>query len=262
MNRKYCFFVKDWDVELFKFIKKNIKLGYSPDSLAGRMKRINKFKLNPSTQTIYNWIISGYFGKGLQKFLLYGKKGYTKSENSLKALKNKDKKRIDTMPEEDLKGIEIGNFQGDTIHGVKHSGAIATFVDICSKYILADKMEDKTADTFSNSMKFLFSDIDNDKLKTILQDNGSEMANYTTDEKMLNCLIYFTYPGRPWEKALVENSNRLIRRFFSKKSSFKKITREMVLQAVEWINNLPRKSLNYRTAYEVFHSVETVAFET
>ena len=215
-----------------------------------------------SHQTIYSWVIKGWLGEGIQKFLIHGKKGYTKSENSLKSLKNKDKKRIDTMSKADLEGNEVGNFQGDTMHGAKQSGAIATFADVKSRFILADKMSDKTADTFSESMKFLFAEIDNDKLKTLLQDNGSEMANFKSDEDMLGCDIYFTYPGRPWEKALVENSNRLLRRFFPKGMSFKNVTREMVLQAVEWLNNLPRKSLNYRTAYEAFHGIDDVAFES
>ncbi|MDH5717579.1 MAG: IS30 family transposase [Spirochaetia bacterium] len=261
VHRKYCVYHKEWPSEIFKTIKELLIAGFSPDAIVGRSKLFIDLNINISHQTVYNWVIKGYLGKGVQKYLLFGKKGYTKSENSLKTLKNKDKKRIDTMPEGALKGNVVGHFQSDTMHGAKQSGAIATLADVNSRYILADKMADKTADSFSNSLKFVFSDIDNEKLKSILEDNGSEMANFKSDEEMLNCKIYFTYPGRPWEKALVENSNRLLRRFFPKKMKFNNVTREMVLQAITWINNMPRKSLGYRTAYEVFHNVKTVAFE-
>jgi len=261
VNRKYCVYHKDWNIKIFQYVKDELKKNISPDAIAGRLKFCKDKTMRISKQTIYNWIIKNRLGEPLQKYLLFGKKRYRKSENSLKSLKNKAKKRIDQMPVSAVEGHSIGHFQGDTIHGAKQSGAIATFADVNSRYILADKMKDKTADSFSKSMQFLFSEIDNDKLKTILDDNGSEMANFESDEEMLNCKIYFTYPGRPWEKALVENSNRLLRRFFPKKMKLNNVTREMVLQAITWINNMPRKSLGYRTAYEVFHNIEPVAFE-
>jgi IS30 family transposase len=262
INRKYCVSHKNWNLEIYKLIIDKLKEGFSPDAIAGRQKILPNESMRISHQTIYNWVIKGRLGESMQKYLLYGKKGYAKSKNSLKSLKNKSKKRVDTMPEEARKGLEIGHFQGDTLQGAKQSGAIATFVDLKSKFILADKMQDKTANSFSRSMQISFADIDNDKLKTILEDNGSEMSNFESDEEMLNCKIFFTYPGRPWEKAHIENSNRLIRRFFPKNMSFQKIENKDVLQAVEWLNKLPRKSLNYRTAYEVFHDIKPVAFDT
>ncbi|MDH5718937.1 MAG: IS30 family transposase [Spirochaetia bacterium] len=260
-NRKYCIYYRNWNMKIFSHIKEQIKKGFSPDSIAGRLKFCNDETMRISHQTIYNWIIQKRLGEDLQKFLLFGKKGYKKSEKSLKTLKNKAKRRIDKMPNKARFGTRIGHFQADTMHGKNQSGALATFVDIFSKYVLADKIEDKKADSFSSAMRFLFSDIDNKKLRTILEDNGSEMANFETDEEMLNCKIFFTYPGRPWEKALIENSNRMLRRFFPKNKNFKNIDREKVLQAVNWINHMPRKSLGYRTAYEVFHDINCVAFE-
>jgi IS30 family transposase len=259
VRRKASVYHKDWNIKLFEHIKEQLKKRKSPDAIAGRLKFCKDKSIKISHQTIYNWIIKGLFGKSIVKFLLFGKNGYKKSENTLKSLKSK--KRIDEMPDNYRNPNEIGHLEGDTMHGKNQSGAIATFVDKFSKYIFADKMEDKKADTFSKAMQFVFSDIENDKLKSIVEDNGSEMFNFESDEEMLNCEIYFAYPGHPWEKALVENSNRLLRRFFPKNMSFKDVTREMVLQAVEWLNHLPRKSLGYRSAYEVFHNITPVAFD-
>lgn len=260
LNRKKCGYKKQWGNELLVYIRDCIKLGLSPDSISGRITNFKPNLPNISHQTIYTWIIKGYLGKSLIKYLLFGKKGYKRSKQSLKGMKNKGQKRIDEMPENAKTGNELGHFQADTIHGAKQSGAIATFVDTKSKFLIAQRMLDKTSESYSKALKYQFADIEN--LKTILQDNGSEMANFQTDEKMLQCEIYFTYPGRPWEKALIENSNRLLRRFFPKRKSFSNITEQMILQAVNWINNLPRKSLGYRTAFEVFYDIEPGAFET
>jgi len=77
---------------------------------------------------------------------------------------------------------------------------------------------------------------------------------------MLQIPVFFTHPGRPWEKPLIENANRMLRRFFPKKMQLDKVSSEEVLEAVTWLNHYPRKSLNYRTPYEVFFKIKPVAF--
>lgn len=102
-------------------------------------------------------------------------------------------------------------------------------------------------------MQDIFSEVDTNKLKILLKDKGSEMSNFELDEAILNCDIYFSCFGSlgALGTALVENSNRLLRRFFPKKMSFENITQENILQAVEFLNNIPMESLGWKTAYEV-----------
>jgi IS30 family transposase len=62
---------------------------------------------------------------------------------------------------------------------------------------------------------------------------------------------------------LNENTNGLLRRFFPKGTDFSLISREEVAMAVEKINNLLRRSLQYRTAKEVFLSeIKEYAFQS
>jgi len=137
---------------------------------------------------------------------------------------------------------------------------LITLIDRKSLYIFADVLENKMAETFSGAIRNLFADLDADRLKTLLFDNGFEMSMWRSIQEMLQTPVFFTHPGRPWEKPLIENAYRMLRRFFPKKMQLDKVSSEEVLQAVTWLNHYPRKSLNYRTPYEVFFKIKRVAF--
>lgn len=248
---------KSFNEKIFNHFKDALKNRISPDVIAGKLKTSKDKTCHVSTQTIYNWIYKERFGTGLTKFLLFGKHRYKKCvEKPL----NKDKKRVEDMPKCSRNRKRLGDFEGDTIIGAKQKGALITIIDRKSLYIFADVLKNKMAETFSKSLRDLFAGLDMDKLKSLLFDNGTEMSMWKSIQEMLQIPVYFTHPGRPWEKPLIENANRMLRRFFPKKMQLDKVTSEEVLQAVNWLNNYPRKSLNYRTPHEVFFKIKPVAF--
>jgi IS30 family transposase len=248
---------KTFNENIFKHVREELKKGISPDVIAGKLRSAKDKTWHVATQTIYNWIYKDWFGSGLTKFLLFGKHRYKKSAEKPA---NFDKKRVEDMPKCARNRKRLGDFEGDTIIGAKQKGALITLVDRKSLYIFADVLENKMAETFSRSLRNLFADLDMDKLKSLLFDNGTEMSMWKSIQEMLQIPVYFTHPGRPWEKPLIENANRMLRRFFPKKMQLDKVTSEEVLHAVNWLNNYPRKSLNYRTPYEVFFKIKPVAF--
>lgn len=257
-NRKLStVYRKQFNEGIFSHFKDQLEGGISPDVIAGILKTAKDKTCHVSTQTIYNWIYKERFGAGLTKFLLFGKHRYKKSAEKPT---NSDKKRVEDMPKCARNRKRLGDFEGDTIIGAKQKGALITLVDRKSLYIFADVLENKMAETFSKALRDLFADLDMDKLKSLLFDNGTEMSMWKSIQEMLQIPVYFTHPGRPWEKPLIENANRMLRRFFPKKIQLDKVTSEEVLQAVEWLNHYPRKSLNYRTPYEVFFKIKPVAF--
>ncbi|MRH09987.1 IS30 family transposase, partial [Lactobacillus reuteri] len=66
---------------------------------------------------------------------------------------------------------------------------------------------------------------------------------------------YFAEVGAPNQRGLNENNNGLLRRDgLSKKLDFCYLPDELVTQLMHRRNNIPRKSLNYRTPLEVFLS--------
>ena len=106
----------------------------------------------------------------------------------------------------------------------------------------------------------MFSDMPKGTVKSITYDNGKENTGHIEINKILNTLSYFCQPYHSWEKGTVENTNGLIRRFFPKGTNFDTITDAHIAQVESWLNNRPRKCLNYFTPQEVFNS--TVALAT
>jgi transposase, IS30 family len=60
--------------------------------------------------------------------------------------------------------------------------------------------------------------------------------------------------GHHYFNYLNEHTNGLLRQFFPKGTNFKIVKPEVLKQVVDLINYRPRKSLDYRTLYEVFYS--------
>ncbi len=91
-----------------------------------------------------------------------------------------------------------------------------------------------------------------DKVLTITADNGKEFAGHEEMAEKLNASVYFALPYHSWERGLNENTNGLIRQYFTKGSSFENITDEAVANVMHKLNHRPRKILDYKTPHSVF----------
>jgi IS30 family transposase len=64
--------------------------------------------------------------------------------------------------------------------------------------------------------------------------------------------VYFAHPYCSWERGLNENTNGLIRQYFTKGSSFESITDDEVKAVMNKLNHRPRKTLKFKTPHTVF----------
>ena len=92
-----------------------------------------------------------------------------------------------------------------------------------------------------------------DKVKTLTFDNGSEFVEHEKIAKSLNAETFFAHPYSSWERGINENTNGLLRQFFPKKTDFKTITNQELKNAVNNLNNRPRKTRNYKTPNQLFN---------
>ncbi|OYS59944.1 IS30 family transposase, partial [Limosilactobacillus reuteri] len=84
---------------------------------------------------------------------------------------------------------------------------------------------------------------------------GKEFAGWREIANKYDLHTYFAEVGAPNQRGLNENNNGLFRRDgLSKKLDFRDLPDERVTQLMHRRNNIPRKSLNYRTPLEVFLS--------
>ena len=109
-----------------------------------------------------------------------------------------------------------------------------------------------------NSIKNLIGeDLFKIMFEVILTDNGWEFSkpediefNYETGEKLVN--IFYTEPYSSWQKGGIERNHEFIRYIIPKGISFDNLTKKNVIDMMNNINNVQRKSLDYQTPYSIF----------
>ncbi len=103
----------------------------------------------------------------------------------------------------------------------------------------------KSAESVNQALKLI---LKQDKILSITADNGTEfnrLSDVFSEEH-----IYYAHPYASWERGTDENHNRLIRRWLPKGT--KKTTPKEVAFIENWINNYPKKCLNYKSPREDF----------
>lgn len=240
---------------LQNYIAKKLKLKWSPEQISGRLKvdYPNDKDKRIGKDSIYKYIYNER--KDLVKHLRCQKGKYRRRYGTRIREKERErlkKKRIDERPSIVETRGRIGDWEGDTIVGKEKTIHILTHVDRKSGLLLADKLEQATAEITKQKTIERFKSIPRCKKKTITYDNGTTFSYFEMTEKKTGLTIYFAWPYHSWERGCNENANGLLRQFFPKKSSFAIVTQEEIEKAVRLINNRPRKRLNYQTPAEVF----------
>ena len=237
---------------IIQFVKSNIKT-CSPDVISGR-GQLEKNNIKVSHESIYKIVYS--LGKEYAKHLvsrrIRRKKRKTSAKDGRGVIKNQIS--IHDRPQFIADKMRFGHFEGDTIVGKNHKGAIVTVVDKKSRFAFGGL----TFDSKSKSInKVVLREIKkcSRKVFSITFDNGKEFAGHEELSQKENLRIYFSDPGCPYQRGQNENFNRILRRHFPKGSDFTILDPKTVQAAFRRINNTPRKSLDYKTPYEVFYDL-------
>jgi len=94
------------------------------------------------------------------------------------------------------------------------------------------------------------------KVQTLTSDHGKEFADHEQIAQILELKFYFAHPYAAWERGTNENTNGLLRQYFPKNSDFQSVSKKELEQIMTRLNFRPRKTLRFKTPFEVFyHSV-------
>lgn len=235
---------------LKKYILEKLKLYWSPEQIAGRLRRD---KIVICHETIYQYILRN---KKLKKYLRCQKGKHRRRHGTIpreKAREYGKKRWIGERPEVINQRARVGDWEGDTIIGKEKTQRILTHVERKSGYLMADKLDIVTAEIVAEKTFKKFRKIPKQKRKSITYDNGTEFSSHEIIERKTKTVVYFANAYHSWERGTNENTNGLIRQFFPKRSSFARVTQEDVEKVAKLLNRRPRKRLSYLTPYEIFH---------
>lgn len=224
--------------ELKEAISHYLKQKYSPEMM------VKSGKVDVPISTIYYWIHHGHLGL-TKANLLYPRK--TKSKKNVASPNFKPAgKSIEERPESINKRERIGDFEIDTVIQTRvKNECLLTLTDRKSRYQIIRLIPDKSADSVNEALKAILQDYD---IKSITADNGKEFSRLADVFNAEN--IYYAHPYASWERGTNENHNRLVRRWLPKGSQ--NATRELVAFIEHWINNYPKKLLDYKSPRDYF----------
>lgn len=238
--------------EMQGIIRERLLEDWSPEQISGRLKLEGKAI---SHETIYQYVWRDKRAGGkLYKHLRHHGKRYNK-RSSAKAGRGCIPDRVDITERPSIVDTKsrIGDWEGDTIIGAKHKGAIVSYVDRHSKFTLLKKIDRKMADLVTQATVDKMADLPH-QVRTITYDNGKEFAAHRDIASALNTSCYFATPYHSWERGLNEHTNGLVRQYLPKSTEFTDVS-DAEIQIIEnRLNNRPRKVLQYKTPFEVFFS--------
>lgn len=237
---------------------KMLKKKWSPDMLVGRATKDNLFTsdLIPCTSTLYHWI-----DRGIMK---------TKNIDLLEKVSRKPRNdspihrenrrilgpSIEERPEDVESRRDFGHWEIDTLIGAKDKDdpVLLTLVERKTRFEIMLKIDRKDEKHVAQAMNRLYNRVGDQAkniFKTMTSDNGSEFAGiYETLKDTTE--VFFAHPYAPYERGTKENQHKLIRRFIPKSKHFEEISIKTIKRIQQWINNVPRKILDYYTAEEAF----------
>ena len=159
---------------------------------------------------------------------------------------------IDQRPPEINARVAAGNWEGDLIIGKDHKPAILVTAERRTRFVQMDALENMDALTVRKTIERRFKKRAPELRKSITFDRGKENSGHKELSKNLAMAVYFRHPHSPWEKGTRGNTNYLIRDMLYPADDFRQLTQRDVSKIARLLNGRPRKTLDFRTPYEVF----------
>lgn len=212
----------------------------SPDEIAGRMQ-LENITPRVSAKSIYRWLYSRW---GQQYCCYLCTRRYKKRKQKKKTKREMipNRKSIHIRP---IGGVHAEGdiFVSPVKSGSQESGAVICVP--CSKLLVGTKIENKKPAVMKQAVQRMTLTLNVDDATF---DNGIE----NRDHEQFGLPTYFCDPHSPWQKPHVENGIGLVRRWWiPKKTDLKNVSEEQLQNCFHILNNKYRKSLGYRSAYEV-----------
>jgi len=238
-------------------VEQDLKLRYSPEQIAGRLRREfpDNTEMWVSTETIYQSLYVQSRG-GLRRDL-------TRCLRTGRALRRpcrqpgQRKNRIPNMinisdrPAEADDRAVPGHWEGDLIIGKRNLTAIGTLVERTTGYTMLMHLPDGyKAEQVRDALSAKIQTLPAHLRASLTSDQGPEMRDWKTVSVDADIDIYFCDPHAPWQRATNENTNGLLRQYFPKGTDLSVHTVADLDAVADELNDRPRKRLAFAKPVE------------
>ena len=248
--------------KLKEFIENKILIDkWAPDAIAGYIISHELYKQDGftsiSTTTIYRAIHYGLLKvkkEDTRRMTKFEKSGKYSTKGDLP--ESKISYSIELRPDDINKRESFGNWELDTVISTTKGThkCLMTLTERKTRFEIIGVLEAKTKEEvilkFKKVKKYLNQNI-SEIVKSITTDNGSEFSGFLDIIKITGAKFYFCHPYASCEKGTNEKHNSIIRYFIPKSTLIENYTTEEINNICHWMNNYPRKILNYFTPKEL-----------
>ena len=232
---------------------------WSPDQIAGHLKRLGIEGFYVCRETIYDFIYSAE-GRALQLYrclrrsFKHRRKRFKRKPRHLRGIPHKWS--IHNRPEAVSDRSNFGHWEGDLIIFKREYGQtnLTTLVERKSRYTVMIKNQNRRSEVVTNKIKDKLTALPRYARQSLTLDRGSEFAAWKVLEKHLKLGSYYCDPRSPWQKGTNENTNSRIRQLLPSETNLNELSTADLNAVAKRINHTPRRCLNYRTPHEVFYN--------
>lgn len=237
-----------------------LKQNWSPDQIAGWLKHTHPGDetRTVSHETIYRSLFiqaRGVLKKELQQHLRTQRAIRRSRQHSIKNEglgKITNAVSIRERPASVEDRAVPGHWEGDLISGTNNSH-ITTLVERHTRYVMLVRVKGKDTETVISALIKHAHKLPTELYKSLTWDRGSEMADHQRFTLDTDIKVYFCDPQSPWQRGSNENTNRLLRQYFPKRTDLSVHSQATLNKVARQLNERPRKTLGYETPAERFN---------
>jgi len=237
------------DKDLRNFVVENVLEDQSPEGISGRLREVETDLPYASIKAIYKFVRSPH-GRLIEKHLYskaVKKKGGPKHK---KPVTIDGRTMIDKRPKAVEKRKEFGHFEADFIESGKDGkGSLLVMVERKSRYPFLHYLNKRDTATVNQAVGELLIGI---PVKTLTIDNDLSFQKHQKLSEIIGADIFFCHPQNPQEKPTVENRNKAVRRYLTKRSDLSKFSLEYIKEVEEKLRNKFMSCLSFKTPKEIW----------
>ena len=240
-------------------VERKLRHNWAPEQIAGWLKRTypDNEAYHVSHETIYRSLFvqaRGVLKKELMKHLRTGRPIRRSRHATAKADSRgqiPDMVPIRERPASVEDRAVPGHWEGDLVAGSNNS-YMATLVERHTRYVMLAKIPSRDTETVINALIKQANKLPRELYQSLTWDRGKELTDHKRFTLATDIKVYFCDPQSPWQRGSNENTNRLLRQYFPKRTDLSVHSQAHLNWVARELNERPRKTLDFETPAERF----------